>query len=136
MIIRYCALFFDCLFAAYLDFMTPRNLSPVIPQPVVLDPASAHTRALVTTLYSNDYAIAAAVLGHSARAVNTSAQLIILYLADQVSEDALCLVRSAGWKTIPAPYISPPDNGAGVLDVFLDQYTKLNVWGLDKVNYG
>lgn len=111
------------------------NTSPLVAHPIIIDHATSHKRALVTTLYSNDYAIAAAVLGHSAKAVNISAQLIILYLKNQVSEDALCLVRAAGWKTIPTPFISPPNNGEGVIDFFMDQYTKLNVWGLDKVPF-
>ncbi|KAF4604324.1 hypothetical protein EYR40_001503 [Pleurotus pulmonarius] len=88
--------------------------------------------AVVSTLYSNSYAISTAVLAHSVRNVNSTARLILLYIDGQVSEEALCINRAAGWELLAVPRIAPPHGGQGVYYRFVDQYTKLNVWGLDK----
>ncbi|KAJ6573448.1 glycosyltransferase family 8 protein [Mycena vulgaris] len=91
----------------------------------------ANQRAVVSTLYSDGYAIAVAVVGHSARSANVSARLLLPYLEDQVSEKALCIARAVGWEPYPVPLISPPHGGEGIYPRFRDQYTKLNIWKLD-----
>ncbi|KAF4578337.1 hypothetical protein EYR36_000144 [Pleurotus pulmonarius] len=73
--------------------------------------------------------ISTAVLAHSVRNVNSTARL---YIDGQVSEEALCISRAAGWELLAVPRIAPPHGGQGVYYRFVDQYTKLNVWGLDK----
>lgn len=88
-------------------------------------------RAIVSTLYSDSYAIGVAVLGHSVRRVNTTGRLLLPYLEGRISDEALCVTRAAGWEPIAVPFIPPPHNGKGIYYRFVDQYTKLNIWGLD-----
>ncbi|KAF4604334.1 hypothetical protein EYR40_001513 [Pleurotus pulmonarius] len=107
------------------------------PFPVVHDRSNdtqpdPNTFAVVSTLYSNNYAISTAVLAHSIRSVNSTARLVLLYIDGQVSPEALCMSRAAGWELLAVPRIAPPQGGKGVYYRFLDQYTKLNIWGLDK----
>ncbi|EKM56619.1 glycosyltransferase family 8 protein [Phanerochaete carnosa HHB-10118-sp] len=89
--------------------------------------------AVVTTLYSDSYAPAVAALGHSLRKVDTLARLILLYIPSQVSASALCLASSSGFVPHPVQRIAPPHNGSGVTPRFLDQYTKLTLWTLDRL---
>lgn len=100
-------------------------------------PADPSKHAIVSTLYSDSYAIAAAVLAHSARARtagNSSARLILAYPAHsaRISPAALCVARAAGWALHPVPLIEAPNGGKGVYHRFLDTFTKLQIWGLDK----
>ncbi|KAJ7284169.1 glycosyltransferase family 8 protein [Mycena rebaudengoi] len=90
-------------------------------------------RAVVSSLYSDGYAIAVAVLGHSARSANVSARLLLPYLENQVSEKALCIARAVGWEPYAVPLIPPPHGGKDIYPRFKDQYTKLNIWALDKM---
>ncbi|KAJ7769097.1 glycosyltransferase family 8 protein [Mycena maculata] len=105
--------------------------------PVTLDHAPDHSpvdrRAVVSSLYSDGFAIAVAVVGHSARSANVSARFLVPYLENKVSEKALCIVRAVGWEPYPVPWIPPPHDGNGIHLRFMDQYTKLNVWALDKM---
>lgn len=92
-------------------------------------------RAVVSTLYSDSYAIGVAVLGHSVRKANVTSRLLLAYLDDgRVSREALCIARAVGWEPIPVPFIPPPHGGKGIHHRFYDQYTKLNIWGLDKLD--
>ncbi|KAG9225796.1 hypothetical protein CCMSSC00406_0007806 [Pleurotus cornucopiae] len=107
------------------------------PFPVLYDQSNTpqsdpNASAVVSTLYSNNYAISTAVLAHSVRSVNSTARLILLYIDGQVSEEALCISRASGWELLAVPRIAPPNGGEGVYYRFVDQYTKLNLWGLDK----
>ncbi|KAJ7490662.1 glycosyltransferase family 8 protein [Mycena latifolia] len=103
--------------------------------PVLGDNAARHSssqhRAVVSSLYSDGFAIAVAVVGHSARHANVTARLLLPYLEDKVSEKALCIVRAAGWEPYAVPLIPPPHGGEGIHPRFWDQYTKLNIWKLD-----
>jgi glycogenin glucosyltransferase len=85
----------------------------------------------VSSLYSDGFAIAVAVVGHSARSANISARLLLPYLENKVSEKALCIARAAGWEPYAVPLILPPHEGKGIHPRFRDQYTKLNIWRLD-----
>lgn len=87
----------------------------------------------MTTLYTDSFAPAVATLGHSLRKTNTSASLIVLYLPDRISEEALCIATSSGFVAQQVSRIPPPRNGKGVHRHFLDQYTKLTLWTLDKI---
>ncbi|KAG6830988.1 hypothetical protein H0H92_013460 [Tricholoma furcatifolium] len=89
-------------------------------------------RAVVTTLYSDSYAIGAAVLGHSLLTIanTTASRLLLAYLPGRISEEALCVVGAAGWTPVPVPFIPPPHGGRGIYHRFADQYTKLNIWAL------
>ena len=89
--------------------------------------------AVVSALYSDPYAIAVAVLGHSIRSANVSVRLILPYIDGRVSSRALCIARSAGWEPHVVPFIPPPHNGEGIYYRFKDVYTKLNLWSLDKI---
>jgi hypothetical protein len=105
----------------------------------LVSPASSsnsHTRpdekAIVTSLYTDAYGPAVSVLGYSISNASTSARKIVLYLPEKVSNYTLCRVKSAGWELLPAEYIPPPDGGKDIFWRFLDQYTKLRLWTLDR----
>ncbi|TFK75719.1 nucleotide-diphospho-sugar transferase [Pluteus cervinus] len=91
------------------------------------------SRAVISTLYSDSYALAVAVLGHSIQRAKVKARPVLLYLEGRVSPQALCIVAAAGWQPIPVPFIAPPHNGTGIHQRFGDQYTKLNIWGLEEI---
>ncbi|KAJ6583850.1 glycosyltransferase family 8 protein, partial [Mycena vulgaris] len=90
-------------------------------------------RAIVSTLYSDGFAIAVALVGHSARSANVGARLLLPYLEKQVSEKALCIARATGWEPYAVDLIPPPHGGKGIHPRFRDQYTKLNIWKLDEM---
>ncbi|THH20271.1 hypothetical protein EW146_g1053 [Bondarzewia mesenterica] len=96
-------------------------------------PPDLSSRAVVSSLYTDSFAMPVATLGHSLTTSNTTARKILMYLPAQVSPHALCIVRAAGWELHPITRISPPHNGAGLGDRFEDQYSKLNLWGLDRL---
>jgi len=87
--------------------------------------------AVVTSLYTDAFAGAVATLGHSLRRVNTTARLVLLYLPERISPEALCIATSTGFVPHAVTRIPPPHDGRGVYAHFLDQFTKLNVWTLD-----
>lgn len=97
-----------------------------------LPPINSQKNAIVTTLYTNNFAAAVATLGHSLKKTNTTARLILLYLPDKISEEALCIATSSGFVAQPVARIPPPRHGQGVHRHFQDQYTKLTLWTLDK----
>jgi len=115
----------------YSPLVNYQNLNP---PPLVSGQPSApfEKRAIVSTLYSDSYAIGVAVLGHSVRRANVTGRLILPHLSGRVSDQALCIARAVGWEPIAVPFIPPPHDGKGVYHRFYDQYTKLNIWGLDK----
>jgi len=97
-------------------------------------PSSPDKRAVVSALFSDPYAIAVAVLGHSIRSANVSASRFILpYIDGHISPRALCIARTVGWEPHAVPFIPPPHDGKGIYYRFKDVYTKLNVWSLDKL---
>ncbi|KAJ7284176.1 glycosyltransferase family 8 protein [Mycena rebaudengoi] len=106
------------------------------PAPITVDDGERSPppsrRAVVSSLYSDGFALAVAVLGHSTQSANVSARLFLPYLENQVSEKALCLTRAVGWEPYVVPLIRPPHDGQGIHQRFKDQYTKLNIWALDK----
>ncbi|KAF7369371.1 Glycosyltransferase family 8 protein [Mycena venus] len=114
-----------------LDNYQNINLLPVTVGHSV-PPTMSSRRAIVSSLYSDGFAIAVAVVGHSARTANVSARLLLPYLEERVSEKALCIVRAAGWEPYPVPFIPPPHKGQDIHRRFVDQYTKLNIWRLDQ----
>ncbi|KAJ7067674.1 glycosyltransferase family 8 protein [Mycena belliarum] len=103
--------------------------------PVAVDIGGPHLpaqkRAVVSSLYSDGFAIALAVVGHSARHANISARFLLPYLENKVSVKALCIVRATGWEPYVVPLIPPPHGGEGIHPRFRDQYTKLSIWKLD-----
>lgn len=116
------------------DISQPRNTSPVLRHSYTPPPPPQNgSHAVVSTLYSDSFAIGVAVLGHSLRKANTSARLILPYLPTRVSAPALCIVRAAGWNPHPIALIPPPHNGKGIHHRFQDQYTKLTVWSFDSL---
>ncbi|KAG9225786.1 hypothetical protein CCMSSC00406_0007796 [Pleurotus cornucopiae] len=114
------------------DYQIINPFPPVVHDRSNVTQPDPNTFAVVSTLYSNNYAISTAVLAHSVRSANSTARLILLYIDGQVSEEALCMSKAAGWELLAVPRIAPPKGGKGVYYRFLDQYTKLNIWGLDK----
>ncbi|KAJ6583851.1 glycosyltransferase family 8 protein [Mycena vulgaris] len=113
-----------------MDHYQDINRVPVTPENGASH-TSAQQRAVVSSLYSDGFAIAVAVVGHSAHSANVSARLLLPYLENQVSEKALCIARATGWEPYPVPFIPPPHGGEGIHPRFKDQYTKLNIWKLD-----
>lgn len=114
------------------------NYQRINPHPVALEGestsiTSSSNRAVVSTLYSDSYAIGVAVLGYSIRSTNVSARLILPYLEERVSANALCIVRAAGWEPHSVAFIPPPHHGEGVHPRFGDQFTKLNIWTFDQL---
>jgi len=128
------------ILSAWLSWPTPLdnyqtlNRSPLISNALLssLPPISSQKNAIVTTLYTNNFAAAVATLGHSLKKTNTAARLILLYLPDKISEEALCIATSSGFVAQPVERIPPPRNGRGVHRHFQDQYTKLTLWTLDR----
>ncbi|THH14100.1 hypothetical protein EW146_g6191 [Bondarzewia mesenterica] len=93
--------------------------------------ADQHEHAIVSSMYTDAFAYPVATLGLSLTLTNTSARKILMYLPDKVSAQALCIARSGGWEVHPVPFIAPPHQGSGTGYRFGDQYTKLNLWGLE-----
>ncbi|KAJ7506766.1 glycosyltransferase family 8 protein [Mycena galericulata] len=106
------------------------------PLPVTIgqaaEPSPSSRRAVVSSLYSDGYALSVAVLGHSARSANVTARLLLPYLEEKVSKTALCIARAAGWEPYPVALIPPPHGTDGLFSRFVDQYTKLRIWTLDE----
>ncbi|KAJ7610178.1 glycosyltransferase family 8 protein [Roridomyces roridus] len=90
-------------------------------------------RAVVTTLYSDGYAIGVAVLGRSAQVANISARLILPYFEHKISPKALCIARAVGWEPMPIARIPPPKGDDAEYGHYKDQYTKLSIWKLDEI---
>ncbi|KAJ7308662.1 glycosyltransferase family 8 protein [Mycena albidolilacea] len=113
------------------------NYQNINPLPVTVGAGFDHSpssrRAVVSSLYSDNFAIAVAVVGYSAKSANVSARLLLPYLEHKVSEKALCIARAVGWEPYPVPLIHPPHNSKGIHPRFMDQYTKLNIWNLDRM---
>lgn len=59
--------------------------------------------------------------------------MIVLYFPSAVSASSLCLATASGFEAVPVTRISPPHDGKGVHHHFLDQFTKLTLWTLDKM---
>ena len=110
-----------------------RNLvSPARSLDSYASPTKADEKAIVTSLYTDSYGVAVSALGYTISKSSTSARKIAIYLPEKVSNYTLCRVKSAGWELFPVEYIPPPDGGKGVFWRFLDQYTKLRIWTLDR----
>jgi inositol phosphorylceramide glucuronosyltransferase 1 len=114
----------DCLLYMF------RNSFPVVSN---ASQFTSKTRAIVTSLYSDDFALPVATLGQSLNTHNITERRIVMYLSDRISSRSLCIIRTAGWEPVPVPYIQPPHSGKGVFPRFADQFTKLNIWGFDKM---
>ncbi|KAG5642088.1 hypothetical protein DXG03_003612 [Asterophora parasitica] len=115
------------------DTYTPlTHYQDLNPPPLVSPTNRTQRTAVISTLYSDSYALAAAVLAHSYQHhhPNHTARLLLPYLPGRISPPALCVVRAAGWQLIEVPFIPPPNHGKGIHHRFIDQYTKLNIWDL------
>ncbi|KAJ7284179.1 glycosyltransferase family 8 protein [Mycena rebaudengoi] len=139
-VVVFCAATFYVVTRIFLS-LGPRAYNPlddyqnINPSEITVDrhvQSSPSRRAVVSSLYSDGYAIAVAVLGHSTRSANVSARLLLPYLENQVSEKALCLTRAVGWEPYTVPLIPAPHGGKDIYPRFKDLYTKLNIWALDK----
>ncbi|THV01950.1 nucleotide-diphospho-sugar transferase [Dendrothele bispora CBS 962.96] len=127
-IVLWCSHFFTKKPYSYLD-----NFEHINNIPLVRDERhwSSSSSAVFSSLYSDSFALAVAVLGHSIRRANVSASMILPYIETQVSSKALCIAQSVGWKTHPVGLIAPPRDGEDMATPrFRDQYTKLNIWKL------
>jgi inositol phosphorylceramide glucuronosyltransferase 1 len=114
-----------------------RNNISIIHKKAVTNALSSVTdwdeQAVVSSLYTDSFAVAVLTLGHTLIAANTSARMILIYIPERLSPRTLCLVSAAGWTLYPVPLIQPPHNGKGMIPGFVDQYTKLNIWTLDQI---
>ncbi|OCH90579.1 nucleotide-diphospho-sugar transferase [Obba rivulosa] len=116
-----------------LDNYQPLNNQPIVDVPFLattphLDPKE---NVIVTSLYTDAFATAVATLGHTLNKANSSAGRLLLYLPDKISSRALCIATASGFVPHQVPRIPPPHKG--VHRHFLDQYSKLNLWGLDAI---
>ncbi|KAI0827983.1 nucleotide-diphospho-sugar transferase [Trametes gibbosa] len=93
-------------------------------------PVNPQDHAVVTGLYTDAFATAVATLGHTLDVANSSASRLLLYLPEKISRRALCIATVSGWEPVPVERIAPPFSG--VHRHFLDQYSKLHLWTLDK----
>ncbi|KAL5488293.1 hypothetical protein ACEPAI_6401 [Sanghuangporus weigelae] len=94
---------------------------------------SPNERAVVTTLFSESYSSAAVILGHSLGTSQISARRMLLYFPERISPRTVCWLREVGWELHPIERIAPPDGGRGVFHRFVDNYSKLQIWTLDKI---
>lgn len=90
-------------------------------------------RAVVSSMYTDSYVFPLAVLGYTLKQHHVNARKILIYLPNRISKRTLCFVRAAGWELQAVDFIPPPYGGKGVHNSFVDQYTKLNIWTLDKI---
>lgn len=104
--------------------------APLQLHPTPLDP---NDHAVVSSLYTDTYITAITTLGYSLKVANVSARMILIYMPDRLSPRTMCLATAAGWTLHPVSYIPPPHGGKGVHFQYTDQYTKLNIWTLDKI---
>lgn len=101
--------------------------------PIAANTSDLNSRAVVTAIYNDLFAIPAATLGYSLQKAGTSARRILFHIPGRLSARALCIVRAAGWEPLEVELIPPPHDGAGIGYRFVDQYTKLHLWSLDAV---
>ena len=101
---------------------------------VLGDPDPIHNpgNVIATSFFTDEFATAIATLGHSLNRVNTTARRLMMYIPEQVSPRGLCLASATGFEPQPVERIAPPDDGKGVYQHFIDQYTKLRLWELDE----
>lgn len=114
--------------------MLCRNSFPLVDRTFY---ANSTHHAIVTTLTSDAYSIAVAVLAHSVRKAGSTARLVLTYPegSNRISRSALCVARVAGWELHPVELIPPPNGGQGMQHHrFREMYTKLQIWGLDKID--
>ncbi|KAI0629422.1 nucleotide-diphospho-sugar transferase [Trametes polyzona] len=115
-----------------LDNYQALNRHPIVDSTALstVGPVNPHDHAIVTGLYTDAFATAVATLGHTLNLANSSASRILLYLPEKISRRALCIASVSGWEPVPIERIAPPFRG--VHRHFLDQYSKLHLWTLDK----
>lgn len=77
--------------------------------------------------------MAITTLGHSLKAVNVTARMILIYIPGRLSPHSICLANAAGWTLHPTPLVPPPHGGKGIHYQYPDQYTKLRIWTLDSI---
>ncbi|KAI0753147.1 nucleotide-diphospho-sugar transferase [Daedaleopsis nitida] len=120
---------------APLDNYQSLNSHPIVEMEALpaIKPANSHDNAVVTGLYTDAFATAVATLGHTLNVANSSAARLLFYLPDKISDRALCIASVSGWTPVPIERIAPPFGG--VHRHFLDQYSKLHLWTLDKKGY-
>ncbi|KAL5508497.1 hypothetical protein ACEPAH_6116 [Sanghuangporus vaninii] len=111
------------------EFRQLNSLSPVTEEDYsdadvsLADRPELEGRAVATTLYSESFASGVLALGHSLRAVNTSARRILLYYPDRLTIRTLCHLQRNGWELHPVAHRSDKDK----------QDLMLRLWTLDDV---
>ncbi|KAI0645178.1 nucleotide-diphospho-sugar transferase [Trametes meyenii] len=120
---------------APLDNYQALNTHPIVDAKALpsLSPVNPREHAVVTGLYTDAFATAVATLGHTLNTANSSAARLLFYLPDKISRRALCIATVSGWEPVPIERIAPPFRG--VHRHFLDQYSKLQLWTLDRRGY-
>ncbi|KAK9898576.1 glycosyltransferase family 8 protein [Cystobasidium minutum MCA 4210] len=93
----------------------------VIPAP---DPASR--RAVVSTLYDENYTLSLQVLGYSLQRANIQARRLLLYFPERISQKTLCTLQASGWETRPVETLK--SKREGIPERYQDQFTKLRLW--------
>ncbi|OCB84591.1 nucleotide-diphospho-sugar transferase [Sanghuangporus baumii] len=111
------------------EFRQLNSLSPVTEEDYsdagvsLVDRPELQGRAVATTLYSESFASGVLALGHSLRAVNTSARRTLLYYPDRLTIRTLCHLQRNGWELHPVAHRSDKD----------EQDLLLQLWTLDDV---
>lgn len=98
--------------------------SPVRQLDALPDPASR--RAVVSTLYDENYTLSLQVLGYSLQRANVQARRVLLYFPERISQKTLCILQASGWETRPVETLR--SKREGIPERYQDQFTKLRLW--------
>ncbi|KAI0746792.1 nucleotide-diphospho-sugar transferase [Daedaleopsis nitida] len=121
--------------ASPVDHFQDLNPEPIVNEDFLrtLPAVDPSENAIVTSMYTDAYALPVLTLGHSLNVVNSTARRILFYLPGQVSQRALCIASASGFEPYRVERIAPPAHGGKVHDHFVDQYTKLAIWTLGEL---
>ncbi|KAJ7199175.1 glycosyltransferase family 8 protein [Mycena pura] len=99
----------------------------------IVSNSKPESRAIVTSLYTDEYALSVATLGQTLSSHNIIERRLVMYLPGRLSSRSLCIVAAAGWEPVPVARIPAPHHGEGITPRFMETYAKLNMWGFDKM---
>lgn len=102
----------------------PRHLSEASVAVAPVNPASR--RAVVSTLYDENYTLSLQVLGYSLQRANVQARRLLLYFPERISQKTLCILQAGGWETRPVETLK--SKREGIPERYQDQFTKLRLW--------
>jgi hypothetical protein len=102
-----------------------RHLHEQVSAPTEIIDASSR-RAVVSTLYDEQYTLSLQVLGYSLQRANVQARRVLLYFPERISQKTLCTLQAGGWETRPVESLK--SKREGIPERYQDQFTKLRLW--------